>query len=247
MPPIFEQFDLIRVVNLVERADRRREMDTQFNAIGLRNDPRIAYFPAIRAEGPGMFRRVGSHGNFLARIALFREAAERNASILILEDDCNFLVPEIYEASLSGNWDIFYGGFEMVGDAEPKDSDLIGSHFMAFSAKAAKIGADYLTRYLEADFEPDAIAAADPGYDPTIRPPIDGAMVWMRRAYPDLVTVFDRVSVQRASRSDVSGGKAIDCIPVVRTFVSLARRVRNKLFGRRGMSQRNLKFGSPND
>ena len=246
-PPIFAQFDLIRVVNLPERADRRREMDAQFKAIGILGDPRIAYFPAIRADGPGPFLKVGSHGNFLARIALFREAAAQGASILILEDDCNFLVPEVFEASLPPNWDIFYGGFEMVGDAAPEDSSLIGSHCMAFSAEAAAAGADYLTRYLEPDFECDPIAVAEPGYNPAIRPPIDGAMVWMRRAYPQLVTCFERISVQRASRSDVSGGKAIDRLPVVRDAVALARRVRNRLFGRRGMSKRNLTFGAPRD
>ena len=246
-PQIFDQFDVIRVVNLVERADRRREMDAQFRAVGLLGDPRIAYFPAIRADGPGMFRRVGSHGNFLARIALFKEACRQNASILILEDDCNFLIPEIFEARLSEGWDIFYGGYEMVGDRAPQDSELIGSHFMAFSARAATLGADYLTRYLQPDFEPDPVAAADPGYDPAIRPPIDGAMVWMRRAYPDLSTVFERVSVQRSSRSDVSGGKAIDRVPVIRELAGFARQVRNRLSGRRGMSRKNLQFGQPED
>lgn len=243
-PTIFSSFDLIRVVNLVERTDRRREMEGQFARIGLTGDPRISFYPAIRASDPGPFRRLGSHGNVLGRIALLKEAADKNCSVLILEDDCDFLLPEVYEARLKDDWDIFYGGYRALDEDNPDQSMLIGAHCMAFSPRAAKIGHQYLSEYIKPGFQPDPIAAQEPGFDPAIRPPIDGAFVWMRRAHPELVTYFDRVSVQRASRSDVSGGKLIDRIPVVKHAVALGRKLRNRILGRRGMSRKNLRFGA---
>ena len=239
----FAPFDRIRVVNLPERTDRRSEMEAQFARAGLAGDPRIGYFPAIRADHPGPFKRIGSHGNFLGRIALLREAAEAGESVLILEDDCDFLLPQVFDAVVPEDWDIVYGGYESSDESALSDSLIIGSHCMGFSARAALIAADYLVRYLQPDFPPDPIAAADPAYDPAIRPPIDGAFVWFRRAHPELTTVFRKVAVQRASRTDVGDQRFFDRIPVLRSVAAIARKLRRALFGNRGMRRRNLDFG----
>ena len=95
--------------------------------------------------------------------------------------------------------------------------------------RAAKSAAEYLTAYLEPDFKPDPRAASEPGFNPAIKPPIDGAFVWFRRARPDLVTVFADLGYQRSSRTDVGAKKWFDRIIGVRELVGLARRVVRRL------------------
>ena len=240
--PIFAAFDQVRIVNLPSRTDRRAEMQSELAKVGMADDPRVAFFPAIACDDSGPFLRVGSHGNFLGRLAILKEAVAANASVLILEDDCDFLLPEILEYELPAEWDIFYGGFEFLGDGDPADSDIIGSHFMGFSREAAPVVLDYLTRYLEPDFPLDPQASQEPGFDPAIRPPIDGAFVWLRRAHPELKTVFCKVGVQRASRTDVGDQRFFDRIPIVRDLVGIARRALRGVRGTsRSMKESNLR------
>lgn len=236
--PLFAAFDRIRVVNLPQRKDRRAQMERELRAAGVLGDPRVAFFPAIACSDPGPFRRVGSHGAFCSHLALLREAAEADQSILILQDDCDFLLAELEGYRLPPQWDLFYGGYVASDPDNLVDSDIIGAHFMGFSRRAAKVSADYLTRYLGPDFPPDAKAAAQPGFDPAIRPPIDGAFVWMRRAHPELVTVFAMLGAQRPSRTDIGDQRLFDRIPVLRTLAGWARRLRRT---RREMPSRNIR------
>lgn len=95
---------------------------------------------------------------------------------------------------------------------------------MGFSPRAAKAATTYLEAFLEPDFLPDARAAAQPGFDPSFRPPIDGALVWFRRAHPEFKTVFATLGVQRASRTDIGDQKWFDRVPVLRAGAELARK-----------------------
>lgn len=200
-------------------------MEREFRRVGLGGDPRVTFFDAISCADSGPFLRRGSHGNFLSQLALLKEAAVANESILILEDDCDFLVPQVLEFEMPERWDIFYGGYLDARDPDNLDgSDIVGSHFMGFSPRAAQAAARYLTDYLEPDFAPDPRAAAEPGYDPAIRPPIDGAYVWFRRAHPELRTVFSQLGVQRSSRTDVGDQRWFDRTPGVRELAGLARK-----------------------
>ena len=231
---LFDSFDRVRVVNLPHRKDRRSEMNAQFAKVGIAGDPRIQFFEALSFPDPGPFRRRGSHGNFRSRIPLLREAGEAGQSILIFEDDCDFLFPQVLEFEMPAEWDIFYGGYVASNPADPHNSDIIGSHFMGFSPRAAKAAADYLTAYLEPDFPPDPGAAMEPGFDPAVKPSIDGALVWFRRSRPDLVTVFAQLGFQRSSRTDVGEQKWFDRVPVVRGLVGLARRIMRRVREPRG-------------
>ena len=226
---IFNHFDRIRVVSLPHRMDRRSEMLAQFDRVGLRDDARIEFFDALSFSDPGPFLRRGSHGNFKSRIPLLREAGEAGESILIFEDDCDFRVPQIFEYEMPAEWDIFYGGFTASRPDDLSDSQIIGSHFMGYSPQAAMAAAEYLLDYLEPDFPPDPRAASEPSFNPAIKPPIDGAFVWFRRARPDLVTVFADLGYQRSSRTDVGAQKWFDRIIGVRDVVGLARRIRRRL------------------
>ena len=208
MSNLFEAFDRIRVVSLPDRADRRRSISRQLKGVTFE------FFNAYRVSERGPFWKAGSFGAYLSHLQILGEAALREESVLILQDDCVFR-PQAYDYQVPP-CDIFYGSHDADEDC------LIGAHCMGFSANAAKLAKDYLLKLLDPTCPPDSVAQAEPGFDPLIRPPIDGALVWFRRAHPELKTAFALLADQRRSRSDVSPGR-IDRLPVVRGAVSLTR------------------------
>ena len=228
----FTPYDRIEIINLPHRKDRRREMMAQLRKVGLENDPRVQFFPAISPQETGIFSRRGYLGSFLSHLELLKKAAASGKSILILEDDCDFIVPDALEYRMPEGVDVFYGGYLIASNPDdPADSDIIGAHFMGFSARAAKAAAEYLTAFLEPDFPPDPRAAAMPDYNHAIRPPIDGAYVWFRRAHPELITVFAMLSDQRASRTDIGDQRWFDMVPGLRGLAGVARSAKRKLSG----------------
>lgn len=216
---IFDAFDVIRIINLPERTDRRREMEAELGAIGLLDDPRVAFFPAIRPLDAGDFMSIGARGVYESQKQLLAEAAQRGQSILILEDDCAFrLGAETYQTQ--GKWDIFYGGYLARQPQDLFSSDIEGAHMMGFTAE----GAESVTKYL-----------AGLKYE-GIHPPIDGAYVWFRRSNPTVMTEFaiPPLARQRASRSDIAPPKPWDEMPLLRMLSRELRRFRNQLaVGRR--------------
>lgn len=210
----FAPFDIIRVINLPERSDRRREMTRELEALGLADDPRLAFFPAIRPADAGAFASVGARGVYQSQLAILREAAERGCSVLILEDDCAF-TPEARAFDFDGDWDVFYGGHYAVDPDDLDRSDIIGAHMMGFSAKAARAVCAYL----------DAIEFEG------IHPPIDGAYVRFRRDRPEMRTRFavPPLANQRSSRSDIADLRWYDRLPLLRSIAGLARRIKRML------------------
>jgi len=217
---IFDNFDMIRIINLPERTDRRRRMSRELRRAGIADDPRVEFFRAIRPTEALNHSSIGMHGVFLSHHAILKEAAARNASVLILEDDCDF-VPGVRNYRAPEGWDVFYGGYYARQPDRLQDSDIIGAHMMGFTAAAAKQAADYFTALKpEGQF-----------------PPVDGAYVWFRRAHPAVKTAFAEppIGYQRASRTDIGDLAAHDRLPIVRDVVELARRFRN-LFRKRGQA-----------
>jgi len=215
---IFDKFDMIRIINLPERTDRRRRMIRELQRAGIADDPRVAFFPAIRPKEALTHSSIGMHGVFLSHHTILKEAAAKNASVLILEDDCDF-VPNIRDYRAPEGWDIFYGGYYADQPDRLQESDIIGAHMMGFTAAAAKQVADYF-----ATLKPEGQF-----------PPIDGAYVWFRRANPEVKAVFAEPAIgnQRASRTDIGNQAIYDRLPVIRHAVELARQFRN-LFRKRG-------------
>lgn len=224
---IFDSFDMIRIINLPERTDRRRRMEGELLHAGIAGDPRVAFFPAIRPTEKLDHMSIGARGVFLSHHAILQEAAAKGASVLILEDDCAF-VPDIRHYRAPDDWDIFYGGYYADQPDRLQDSDIIGAHMMGFSAAAAKRVADYL-----GNLKPDGI-----------HPPIDGAYVWFRRAHPDVKTVFAQPAIgnQYASRTDIGDLAIYDRLPVVRHAVEAMRQVRNLFRGRGDVHSGKFKF-----
>jgi glycosyl transferase family 25 len=211
---VFAPFDMIRVINLPERKDRRREMMQELAALGLATDPRVAFFPAIRPADAGSFASIGARGVYQSQLTILREAAERGCSVLILEDDCAFS-PIARDFDFGGDWDIFYGGYYATDPENLADSDIIGAHMMGFSAQGAREVCAYLDT-LVWDGE---------------HPPIDGAYVRFRRAHPETPTRFavPPLANQRPSRSDIADLRFFDRLPLLRRIAGLARGARRKL------------------
>jgi glycosyl transferase, family 25 len=201
---------MIRIINLPERRDRRREMDHELAALGLRGDNRIEYFAAFKPDDAGAFSSIGARGCYESHLAILREAAQRDASVLILEDDCAF-GPLRPDYDFGEGWDIFYGGYYAKRPEDLAGSDIMGSHMMGFSARAAKDIVTYL----------DGIEYCG------THPPIDAAYIWYRRDHPNVPTYFASppLAHQRSSRSDVADLSFFDRLPILREVAGLARRV----------------------
>lgn len=212
---IFAAFDRVIVISLPERKDRRRVMERQGFA--------FEYFNAIRPADKGQFATVGFRGSYLSHLAVL----SHGGSVLILEDDCTFTASD-YRVPVGT--DIFYGGYEHASDPNNlHDSNIIGAHCMGFSARAAKLASSYLSGLLDGTISPDPRAVAEGGVNPGILPPIDGAYVWFRRAHPELVTVFRKISKQwPPSRSDCTPGR-FDGIPTLRPLLGIARQLKAAL------------------
>lgn len=229
---VFSSFDRIRVNSLVHRTDRRTDMLGELRKVGLHNDPRVAFFDAYLFPDADGFRSIGSRGSFHSQLAILTEAAAAGESVLILEDDCDFTAAA-RSHELPEQWDIFYGGYEASNPDDLQQSDIIGAHFIGFNVEAAKLASRYLKSMLDPQFAPDPTAAAEPRYRADIRPPIDAAYIWFRRAYPELRTVFavPPLGRQRPSRTDCGEHKLVDRLAALRPAVTLARRVKRNFQG----------------
>lgn len=213
-PALFDQFDLIRVINLRHRADRRAEVLGELRRLGLADDPKLRFFDAIAPAEPGTFTSKGARGVFMSQLAILTEAAELDRSVLILEDDVDF-TQAVWTAAMPAGWDVFYGGYQASNPDDLDTSDIIGAHCMGFTPITARRLVPYLERLLE---RPD-------------HPPIDGAYVWFRRSHPELSTVFavPPIAEQRPSRTDIATPNWFDRTPGVRETAGLVRRVKRLL------------------
>lgn len=211
---IFDQFDSIRIINLPYRTDRRTEMEGELARLDLLDDPRVAFFKAFQFDDAGPFSSPGARGVFQSHLAILEEAASNGHRVLILEDDCDF-IPAASSYAPQQPWSIFYGGYEASDPTNLLTSDIIGAHMMGFAPETAAHLADYLNTLV---------------YD-GIHPPIDGAYIWYRRAFPDVATLFAEPALgnQRPSRTDIAELRFFDKIPLIRELIGMARRMKRAL------------------
>lgn len=225
-----EDFACIRIINLPQRTDRRREMAEQLARVGLGYEaPNVRLFNAIRPDNAAGFDSVGARGCFMSHLEILREASG-SASVLIFEDDLTFardvavrLGPTL--RSLPSWWGVFYGGCSL--GSVPADGALAAvspattiatSHFVGFNGPVIP----RLVHYLE------AVLTRQPG-DPAGGPMhVDGAYSRFRADNPDVRTLVatPALGFQRPSRTDVHALKWFDRTPVVRDLVQFTRRKR---------------------
>jgi glycosyl transferase, family 25 len=210
---LFDRFDIIRIINLAYRTDRRAEMTAELRRVGLEGDPRVAFFEACTFPDAGRFSSKGARGVYHSHLAILQEAARSGQSVLILEDDTDFR-EGTQDYDLPEPWSIFYGGYYATTSDNLHESDIVGGHMMGFHADIVGHVAEYLANIRNDD----------------IHPPIDGAYVWYRRAHPEVPTHFARPPLgnQRPSRTDIADLRFFDRLPILRQAASLTRKVRRQ-------------------
>jgi hypothetical protein len=240
--PALSGFDRIYVLNLPERADRRREIEVQLRRVGLSlATAPVRLFRAVRPPDAGSFPSIGARGCFMSHLGMLREAVDDGlGSVLILEDDVDFSpdaerrLPAVLAALAHEDWAVFYGGCELpegvpatlAALAAPEEvlrelPAAVGArttHFIALRGAAIALAARFL----------ESVAARPPG-DPAGGPMhVDGAYTWFRRTHPALRTwvALPALGHQRQSRTDIHPLRWYDRWPLVRDLAQLARRVR---------------------
>ena len=217
---LFDRYDQIRIINLAHRTDRRAEMIRELRRVGLDGDPRVSFFDACTFADAGTFYSKGARGAYHSHLTILEEAAREGRSVLIFEDDVDF-TPEAASYDLPETPPIFYGAYNPTRPDDLPNSDIMGSHFMGFSADTARMVATYLRTILNSGHHP----------------PIDGAYVWFRRAHPEVRTVFatSQLGNQRPSRTDIAALRFYDRMPGLRQAATLARKARSSRTGRSGL------------
>lgn len=230
---LVDSFDAIRIINLVDRADRRKEIAEQIARLGLDLDhPKIRLFKAHRFGDAGAFPTPGTRGCYHSHLDLLFEAhAEGLASILILEDDFDFdlgieaLLPAALAALRNVQWDVFYGS--LLPDQYrattspiqlmPSSVGTAGCHFYALRGSAIGDAAAYL----------NAMAYRDGGESHPDGSPMhyDGALSHFRLRHPAICTYVAHpdLGYQRLSRTDIHALPVYDRVPGLRQAASLVR------------------------
>ena len=226
-----EHFGHIYVINLRERADRRREVGRQLERVGLRfGDPFVTRFDARKPTHGGPFSNPGVYGCFQSHRDVLREAAEAgHDSVLVLEDDFDFsaeigrIAGPVLGALAAKDW-----SHARLGHNEPRDGaggveritsglGMITLHCIGWRGRVITEAADFL----------DEVLGREPG-DPAGGPqPVDGAFNTFIAQRPDLEAYLavPTLGFQRSSRSDIAAGKWFDRLPVARSLAGAARSV----------------------
>ena len=234
---MLEQFDSVQIINLIDRADRRREIAAQLARIGAIDDPAIAFFAARRPADLGDFPSLGARGCFESHLAIVRQALAGGVKrLLIIEDDFDFAPdidrrgPPLMAALARTPWNIFYGAptLDPAADrgvtADPNgladllpDVAILTASFVGFERSALTVLEPFLTAMLNRP-------AGSPDYGPMH---VDGAYSVFRHQHPQLRTLVCKpaLGAQRASRSDISPNRFIlDRFAITRPLANRLRR-----------------------
>lgn len=239
MTELFSLFDQVRIINLVDRPDRRSEMIDQFRRIGGMG-PNIAFHDAHRPSDAGEFPSVGARGCFASHLAVLRGARDAGAkSLLLLEDDFDFAREGFARANMIADelmnreWHFFYGA-HVLPTANRRglvrlapDEAVITASFVGFNGTVIADLVDFLEAILTRP-------AGSPDYGPMH---VDGAYTVFRELHPRFVSfaAFPTLGRQRSSPSDITPGDwLLDRHPATRglarslrsTYNWLARRAR---------------------
>jgi len=235
-----DAFDHIYVLNLPDRADRRRDM---LRELAFANFPtpgdHLAFFPAIRVDDPAGFPSTGVRGCYLSHLAILKDAlCQKFSRILILEDDLSFspLVRQ-YDALLADlvrkqSWHFAWFGHILppvdplptVPFLEPTSQPIVTAHFYALDRSVLPPLIEFFEAVLT---RPPGDPAGGPMYN-------DAACNMFRAKYPQYITLIARPSLghQRPSRSDIVP-KWFDRRPLLREAAALFRRVKSRQVGSR--------------
>lgn len=231
---VFEMFDQVRVINLVDRPDRRREMVSELGRLGpIPCD--FSFYDAHRPTDPGGFASLGARGCFESQLAVLRLARDAGArSLLLLEDDVDWtrgardrmrtILPKLFRC----RWDFFYGAHLLPEDDRagliqiPPDQPVLTASFVGFHGSVLGPLVAFLEGLLTRP-------PGSPDYGPMH---VDGAYTVFRQLNPDRVTfaAVPTLGRQRSSPSDITpSNMLLDRWSATRPLASLLRRIYNAL------------------
>ncbi|OKO75382.1 glycosyltransferase family 25 protein [Bradyrhizobium sp. AS23.2] len=235
---LLNTFDATRIVNLAAREDRRRDTTSEFARLGLTIDGRrIKFHNASTFDSPHPFPTVGARGCFHSHLAVLEEARQKRfESVLILEDDCDFVgsievaLVRALDALGEQDWDMFFGGHEDLERDECQagpiqricpGSWIRGAHFVAFHRTAIELMVPFL-------HEEIAQLAIDPVGGSR---GIDAAYTNFGKTFPELryFVAWPKLGYQRPSRTDIAQPSVFDRLPVANLLVLPARRLKRYL------------------
>ena len=231
---LLDYFDRCYVVNLPERADRRREMQQELGDAGMPFAPgRVELLTAVRPPDAGLFPSLGARGCFESHHRILRQArAEGLRNILVMEDDLTIdprlgtYAAEMIETLRTNDWGFVYFGhaLEQATPAnsrtvlQPYSGPLMTTHFYGINGAIF----DRLLNFF------DALLQRPPGHPDGSPMHVDGAYSTFRKQNPDVLTLITVPSLggQRSSRSDIYPNQWFDRWPLFRELAAMARRVR---------------------
>jgi len=230
-----KKFSNIYIVNLPERADRRAEMEAELIKAGItQNDISIKFYPAIKPIKKLGFPSIGARGCFLSHLAILKKVqSEGGGNVLIMEDDLAISIDinkiqNSLEAELNkDHWGIIYfGHVEKLDKSEQYelisfDLPILTTHFYAINSK-------YLDRLI--DFL-EVVLSRSAGHPNGGPMHYDGALSTFRMQNPDIQTLIASPNLgwQRSSKSDIAEGNWFDTVPLIKTLVPIARKLKNYL------------------
>jgi hypothetical protein len=231
---VFECFEQVRIINLVDRPDRRREMVGELNRIGGLA-PNVGFYDAHRPTDAGGFPGIGARGCFESHLGVLRSARDAKVqNLLLLEDDLDFTrdgrarLSSLMRELFSRRWDFFYGAHLLAANGRqglvdvPPDEPVLTASFLAFAGPVLEPLVDFL----------EGILTRPPG-SPDFGPMhVDGAYTVFRSLHPELVTLaaFPPLGRQRSSPSDITpSNMLLDRWSTTRRIAAVLRRGYNML------------------
>jgi len=251
-------FERIYVINLPERADRRRAVIRELEDFGISpSSEKVEIFPAIRPTNAGAFPNIGILGCCLSHLEVLRQAQkQRLSNVLILEDDVCFskrLKAEENQLTAqltSMEWDMIHFGYfpyhgfnfsDYSGKAfnsnapcsiiklDSSHPPLQGAHFYGVNSSIFSRLIEFLERYFEELFKtPPSFLEGDLLHLDGAYP--DSAYQIFRNQNPDVITLIACPSLgwQRNSRSDLTPSK-LDRIPFLAPLLNAVRPLKTSL------------------
>jgi hypothetical protein len=232
MKRLIEFFDRTYVINLKDRADRRRGVEREFRSIGLEiPNGKVEFYTALRPTVQGDFYALGAKGSFTShRNVLKLAAADDLKNVLVVEDDISFrnvspeAIANVLEGLRSQDWDVVYFGYlepESPGVTDPLSPwphDTIGGHFYAVNRRFLGPMIKYMN---ECELRP----RNHPLGGPMSR---DGAFNHVRYVDSNIrvLIAVPNLAHQRSSRTDISPVKSFDRIGWLRPPIQFLRDVK---------------------
>jgi glycosyl transferase, family 25 len=202
----FHMFDQVRIINLVDRLDRRREMSKQLKRLGVSN---ASFFDARRPNSPADFPSVGARGCFESHLGVLKAAQDGKVeTLLLIEDDLDFSraginrAQPILEKLRGEDWSFFYGAHILANKAR-RGLVNISANEPVMTASCVGFRGQVIPELVAFLSAMMLRPAGSPQYGPMH---VDGAYTVFRELHPSLSTfvAFPSLGRQRSSPSDIT-------------------------------------------